>query len=287
MRPVAGNSRLGGLAFLLAIAGCGQDSAAPPAASPPEPELPAIGAVGPSEAFRIDEEKYLEIPSPPDLKPLRWDFSPGRHYRYQVSQRLSQVTAAASGGARGVTRSQDKGAGYFEFIAKGDGTAAARVKIQTRESMIDGRPAPPEAIERRPPTQFEHRIDEEGVPSAGRQAAGASDPRIFLDAFLALQEGERKTVDGTIRTRIAGCFKVERYECARLEGEFELAPDLPSGKTLLRGRSVAYFAIRERRFVRAEMSIAQAIRTKGRTEKGAWVTRATDLETEIRLRLME
>jgi hypothetical protein len=283
MRPAAGISLA---ALLLAVAGCGQDSA-PPAPSGSEPELPPIGKVEPGGAFRIDEEKFPEVPVPADLKPLKWDFTPGRHHRYQVTQRLSQVTVAAVGGRRGVTRSQDRGAGYVEFVAKGDGTAAARVKIQTRESLIDGRPAPREAIEQRPPTQFECRIDEEGVPPTGRLAAGASDPRVFLDAFLALQEGERKSADGTIRTRIAGCFKVDRFDCVRLEGEFEIAPALPSGRTLLRGRSVAWFALRERRFVRAGMVIAQAIRTKGRNEKGDWVTRSTDLETEVLLKLVE
>jgi hypothetical protein len=243
--------------------------------------------VEPGGAFRIDEEKFPEVPVPADLKPLKWDFAPGRHHRYRVTQRLSQVTVAVVGGDRAVTRSQDRCAGFIEFVAKGDGTAMARALIQARESAIDGRPAPREAIEQRPPTRFECRIDEEGVPPTGRQAIGASDPRIFLDAFLALQEGERKSADGTIRTRIAGCFKVDRYECARVEGEFEIAPALPSGRTLLRGRSVAWFAIRERRFVRAEMVIAQAIRTRGRNEKGAWVTRSTDLETEILLKLVE
>lgn len=274
------------VSLLWALAGCGQDSA-PPGPSEPEPELPALGKVEPGVAFRIEEDPVPAIPAPPDLKPLKWDFSPGRHYRYRVAQRLSQVTVAVVGGNRGVTRSQDRGAGTVEFVAKGDGTAVARVRIQTRESVIDGRPAPAEAIERRPPTQFECRIDEEGVPPTGRRVIGASDPRIFLDAFLALQEGERKSADGTIRTRIAGCFTVDGCECARLEGEFEIAPDLPSGRTLLRGRSVAWFAIRERRFLRGAMVIAQAIRTRGRNDKGAWVTRSTDLETEILLKPAE
>ena len=267
-------------------AGCGQDSPPPPPADP-GPELPPIGEVAPSEAVRIDEEKLIEVPPPPRREPLRWDFSPGRRYAYEVSQRLNQVTVIASGTARTVTRSEDRNGGYFEFTAAGGATAQVRVKIQTRSSLIDGRPAPPEAIERQPPTKFECRIGEDGVPTSGRKVSGASDPLIFFDALLALQEGERKSADGAVRTKLTGYFKVERYECARLESEFEFSPGFSSGRTVLRGRCVAYFALRERRFVRAEASIAQAIRTKARDEKGAWITRATDLETAIRLRPLE
>jgi hypothetical protein len=240
--------------------------------------------VEPSDAVRIGEEKFIEIPPPAAPGPLRWDFSPGRRWGYEVSQRLSQVTVAAAGSARKVTRSEDRNGGYFEFVPAGDGTAHARVKIQARESVIDGRPANKEEIEKRPPTKFECRLREDGVPVTGRPLSGASDPLLFLDVLLALEEGERKSADGTVRTRIAGYFKVERHECARLESEFEFAPALPSGRTLLRGRSVAYFALRERRFVRAELSVAQAIRSKTRPAHGPWTTRSTDLETALRLR---
>ncbi len=270
---------------LLALARCGPDE--PPRPPEPEPELPPIGEVAPSEAVRMDEEKFIELPPPAERRTLRWDFSAGRRWAYDVSQRLSRVTVASSGGRRAVTRAEDRNEGYFEFIALGDGTAQARVKIQTRESLVDGRPAPREAVERHPPTKFECRIGEDGIPTTGRLLSGASDPVIFFDSLLALQEGERKTAHGASRTRLTGYFKVERHECARLESEFEYAPPIPSGRTLLRGRSVSYFSLRERRFVRAEASIAQAIRSKARPEGGAWVVQSTDLETLIRLRPME
>ncbi len=270
--------------LLLALAACGKPPPPPPE---PEPELPPLGEVVPSDGVRIDETKYLEISPPPRLEPLRWDFSPGRRYGYAVTQKLSQVTVARAGDARTVARSEDRNGGYFEFVAAGDGTAMARVKIQTKESFVDGRPAPREAIERHPPTKFECRIGEDGVPTDGRKLSGASDPLIFFDALLALQEGERTSGDGKVRTKITGYFKVERYECARLESEFEYAPKIFSGKTFLRGRSVAYFALRERRFVRAETAIAQAMRTKTRPETGPWVIQSVDLETVLRLRFME
>lgn len=267
--------------FLL---GCGQETPPPPPPAGPEPELPAIGRLEPSEAVRIDEEKFLELAPPPKPEPLRWDFSPGRRCGYEAIQKLSQVTAVVSGQDKAVTRSEDRNGGYFEFVSAGDGTAMARVKIQTRSSMINGKPAPREAIEKHPSTKFECRIGEDGVPTSAHKLSGASDPMIFLDILLALREGERTSGDGKVRTKLAGYFKVERYECARLESEFELAPPLASGRTLLRGRSVAYFALRERRFVRAEMSIAQAVRSQALAENGAWVTRSTDLETVLRLR---
>ncbi len=268
------------------LSGCGQEPPPPPPAAP-EPELPAIGAVEPPEAVRIDEEKLVEIPPPARPGPLRWDFSPGRLHRYEISQRLNQVTVVASGAAREVTRSEDRNAGLFVFAAAGDGTALARLKIRTQSSLINGKPARREDIEKHPPAGFECRVREDGIPDSGARVSGASDPRLFLDILLALQEGERASPEGKVRTRLTGHFKVERCDCARLESEFELAPALSSGRTLLRGRSVAYFAVRERRFVRAEMSVAQAMRSKGRTPEGAWVTRSTDLETVLRLRPVE
>jgi len=271
--------------LLLALAGCGRKPPPPP--PEPEPELPAIGAVEPSEAVRIDTEKFLEIPPPARTGPLRWDFSPGRRYGYEVSQRLSQVTVVAAGKEKAVARSEDRNGGYFEFIAEGNGTAQVRVKIQTRSSLINGKPASREDIEKHKPTKFEGRLGEDGVLTGYHLLGGASDPLIFFGALLTLREGEWKVGEGKVRTRITGFFKVERHECARLESEFEFAPVLATGRTLLRGRSAAYFALRERRFVRAEMAIAQAVRSRDRSPDGRWATKATDLETVLSLRPIE
>src|SRR5438045_3947118 len=64
----------------------------------------------------------------------------------------------------------------------------------------------------------------------------ALDDRMYFPALFALRRGTRDLTPGKITTRVAGYFKVGRYECARLESEFEIATEKPSDRLLLRGR---------------------------------------------------
>jgi len=286
MRPAARAAAPAAVPLLLALAACGREPSAPPPGAP-EPELPPFGTVELSEAARIDLLKPLEIPPPAEPPLLRWDFSPGRRHVYGITQVLNQVTSASAGPQRRVARSEDRNGGRLEIAAEGDGTARARVVIRAESALIDGKPAPRETLEARPPTRLECRLEEDGGFGAGPRTGGTADLGVLFDAALALREGERTSASGRVRTRRTGYFKVDGRECARLESEFEYAPTLPSGKTLLRGRSVGYFSLRERRFLRAEAAVAQAIRTRNRTEQGVWVLRSTDLEAVTRIRLLE
>lgn len=286
MRPGARIGPAGGL-LVLTLAACGREPPGPPPREP-EPELPPLGSVELSEAARIDALRPLEIPPPAAAPPpRRWDFSPGRRHAYEISQILHQVTVARAGEARTTARSEDRNAGRLELEAEGDGTARARAVIRARSALIDGKPAPREVLDQRPPTRLECRLEEDGAYGPGPRTGGSADLGVLFDAALALREGERASADGKVRTRLTGYFQMEGKECARLESEFEFAPPLPSGKTRLRGWSVGYFCLRARRFLRAEVAVAQSIRMKTLTEKGIWVVRSTDLEVVTRLKLLE
>jgi hypothetical protein len=200
---------------------------------------------------------------------------------------VAQATVEIAGDKRVVTRSRDRNRGALEFLAGHDRTASGRVKIQTVESVINDAPVDPEVLEKHPATKLECRMREGGTAIEFKCVAGGSDPQFFFETLFALQDGERKFRDGSLRTKVAGVYKVHQWECARIESEFEFAPRNPLGATLMRGRTVAYFDLKGRRFVRAETAIAQSTRVKARVAGGAWVVRSTDLETVLRVKLNE
>lgn len=272
-------------------AGCGNDAPPPPQPAPPpapqgpEPELPPLGPARLPEWAEVDGETPPEIPAPAAAAPLRWSFSEGRRYAYQFSQVLEQVDETAVAGKASTVRSRDRNRGAFEFVADFENTAKAALRIHTEESVIDGRSASREELAQRPPSAFECTVKEDGAAQV-RRVSGQADAQIFFDVLLALGEGEKALKNGRVVTRLAGYRKLGRYECARLETEFELAPENASGKSLMRGRTVAYFALRERCFVRAATSVSVSLRSKGRTAKGDWATRAVDSRTSFRLELL-
>ncbi len=274
----------------LLAAGCGNDAPPPPAPAPaspqgPEPALPAIGPARLPEWTDVDPETPPAIPAPASTGPLRWNFSTGRRYAYQFSQILEQADEIVLPGRSRVARTRDRNRGAFEFVADFENTAKAALRIHTEESVVDGMAMTREELAKRPPSAFECTVKEDGTAQV-RRVSGQADAQIFFDVLLALGEGEKAMKNGRVVTRLAGWRKVGRYECARLETEFELAPESPSGKSLMRGRTVAYFALRERCFVRAASSISVSLRSKGKTDQGEWATRAVDSRTTFRLELL-
>ncbi len=277
--------RVAASVFLILLGAC--DKPPPPPSAPPaapEPALPPLGEVRFPTLTDADSGTFTEIPTPEGVLPLRWDFSAGRKYAYEFSQTLNQVLVTAKGGERRVTRSRERNRGRFTFAAGEGKTAAAVINIKTEEAVVDGAPLPQETIDKNPPSHFECAVGEDGLPQGIRQREGEADARIYFEALLPLDEGERPVKDGRIATRRAGWFLVDGLECARLETEFEFTPKSTLGVTLMRGRTVAYFAFRERCFVRAGTAIAQGTRVRIRDEKGAWTTSAVDWETTFSLR---
>lgn len=265
------------------LAGCGKEPPSPP----PEPPLPAIPDLGLPEGA-IDRDAFLELSeAPPAAEPFRWDFSPGRRAAYDLSQKVHQLIVGTAGGGKGVVRAADRNAGRIDLAALPNGTAHATVVIKTESSVVDGRPVPPEEIGKNPATRFQCALRDDGSFADLRPVSGISDPKLLLDALFSLREGERAAPGARFRTTRGGAFKVRRYECVRLVTEFELASEAPALASKLRGRAVAYFAWRERLFVRAEAAIVKSTRSKSQNEQGLWIVSSVDEETVLRADLVE
>lgn len=279
------------LSAILLLAACGKGSPPPPPPPPPppvqpEPDLPPLADVKFPDWADVDDEKFLELPEPPKAPDLRWDFSSGRRFGHEATQTTTQRIEQAKGGRTNSMQARDRNRGTFEFIAGKDRTALVLIRFHTEEAFRDGIAATREEIAKNPPTQFDAIAKEDGSAEIVKPP-GRADALFFFDALLALREGERKLKDGWVRTRIAGYAKVGRYECARLESDFEFAPQASLGATLQRGRTIAWFALAERRFVRASSSVAQSTRTKARDKDGAWIVSKGDSISAIRAKLVE
>ena len=125
------------------------------------------------------------------------------------------------------------------------------------------------------------------APAARTPAQGMADARMYFQSLFALVPGTRELTPGTITTRLAGYNKVGRYECARLESEFEISTDKPSERILLRGRVIGYFALAERKFVRASAAVATSSRGNALSKENVWITSSLDAVTRYRVRLLE
>jgi hypothetical protein len=108
-----------------------------------------------------------------------------------------------------------------------------------------------------------------------------------MQALFALRPGTRDLTPGTITTRLAGYAKVGRYECARLESEFEIATEKPSDRLLLRGRVLSFFALAERKFIRASAAVSTSSRGHVLNKDGIWITSSLDAVTAYRVSFLE
>ena len=106
-------------------------------------------------------------------------------------------------------------------------------------------------------------------------------------SLFALRPGTRDLTPGKITTRLAGYAKVGRYECARLESEFEIATEKPSDRLLLRGRVLSFFALAERKFIRASAAVSTSSRGNVRNKDGIWITSSLDAVTTYRVSFLE
>lgn len=289
--------RPGGVSALLALllsAGCAPDDPpAPPPPhpvvekpAPPEPPLPALAEVRVRDWSEVDDEKFLELPAPSAAPGLKWNFAAGERYGYDFSETLSQRLERQAGGKQALNTTREKNRGVFEFAAGRDRTALAVSKIQTQEVVLNDQPVAREAFAKRPPSVSECVVTEEGAAES-KAAKGLADARMYFQSLFALQPGERDLAPGKITTRLAGYRKVQRYECARIESEFEIATDKPSEKLLLRGRVIGYFALAERKFIRASAAVATSSRGNALSKEGVWITSSLDAVTTYRVRFLE
>jgi hypothetical protein len=286
--------RLGRISVVLAallFAGCTKEDPPvppPPAAkpAPPEPPLPPLGEVRFRDWSEIDGEKFLELPAPAAPPELKWDFSPGQKHGYDFSETISQRMLQEADGRHAQNRSREKNRGVYEFAAGRDRTALARAKIQTQELYLNDQAAAHESFAKKPASVLDCVVSEDGTTEP-KSEKRALDDRLYMQALFALSPGTRELSPGKISTRLAGYAKVGRYECARLESEFEIATETPSDRLLLRGRVLAFFAPAERKFIRASAAVSTSSRGNALSKEGVWVTSSLDAVTSYRVRFLE
>lgn len=287
--------RRGGIELLMVLwlGACTEKSPPPPPpspqavkATPPEPQLPALGEVRFREWNEIEEESFLEIPSPEKGAELKWDFGPGRRLAYDFSESLTQRLVQEQGERRGESRLRERDRGVLELAAGRDRSAAAVVRVQTQEAFLNEQPLPRPPFEKNQTAVSECVVREDGTAELQGQPKGRADASFYLKSLLALP-GDHPISTGTIRTKATTWVKVQRYECVRLESEFEVASESPAERHLMRGRVVSFFSPAERKFIRASAVVATSSRTNSLSKEGAWVTRSLDAVTTYRLKLLE
>jgi len=286
--------RTSALLLLLVLAfGCSkEDPPAPPPPppvekpAPPEPPLPPLAELSHRDWAEVDDEKFLELPAPSPAPELKWDFAAGQRYGYDFGETLSQRLERQANGKQAVTRGREKNRGVFEFAAGRDRTALAVSKIQTQEIWMNDQPVDREKFAKRAPSVAECVVTEDGAAES-KSEKGRADARMYFQSLFALQPGARDLAPGKITTRVAGYRKVERYDCARIESEFEITTDKPSEKMLLRGRVIGYFALAERKFVRASAAVATSSRGNALSKEGVWITSSLDAVTTYRAKLLD
>ena len=258
----------------------------PPPPALPRPELPPPADLKFPDWSEAEEETFLERPGPPPAEALRWNFGKGERFGYEVTQSISLRMETQSGGKSTELQARDRQRGTFEFIAGKDRTALVFLKFHTEESFRDGVQIPHAQLEKIPASQIDAVAQEDGTAEI-KKPAGRSEAAFFFDAFLALGVGERKLSDGWVKTRTAGFAKVGRFDCVRLESEYEFTPSSKERATLQRGRTVAFFALDERRFVRASAQVATSLRTCDQDASGAWSVKRVDSRTFLRAKLLD
>jgi hypothetical protein len=252
-----------------------------------QPVLPPLGDVRFREWGEVDDEKFLDLPAPTSAPILlKWDFSPEKRYGYTFTESLSQHFLSEANGKRATNTAREKNTGVFEFVAGRDKTALAGSKIQTQEASVNDQPVARESFASKAPSVSECILSEDGALES-KVKQGMADARMYFQSLFSLALGTRDLTPGTITTRLAGYNKVGRYECARLESEFEIATDKPAERMLLRGRVVGYFALAERKFVRASAAVATSSRGNALSKNNVWITNSLEAVTRYRVRLLD
>lgn len=280
------------VSLLLILLGCTPEdppvpTPPPKAAQPSQPVLPPLGDVQFREWGEVDDEKFIDLPAPTSAPILlKWDFSPEKRYGYTFTESLSQKIVREANGKRASNTAREKNSGVFEFVAGRDHTALAGSKIQTQEAAVNDQPVARESFATRPPSVSECILSEDGALES-KVKQGMADARMYFQSLFALVPGTRELTPGTITTRLAGYNKVGRYECARLESEFEIATEKPAERMLLRGRVIGYFALAERKFVRASAAVGTSSRGTALSKENVWITSSLDAVTRYRVRLLD
>ncbi|HVR86747.1 MAG TPA: hypothetical protein VMU54_20660, partial [Planctomycetota bacterium] len=283
-----------GISLVLALLlGCSKEPPAKPVPPPPptvpvppEPPLPALAEVQFRDWSEVDEQQFLELPDPASPPQFLWDFTPGLRYGYEFSETLNQRIERSAGDRKASYTSREKNRGVFEFAAGRDRTAMTLMKIQTVEAFINDARVPQDPEKKNQGSVSECVVSEDGTTEPIK-AKGLADSRLYLQSLFSVTPGTHELTPGRITTKTAGYYKVGRYECARLESEFEMASEKPSERYLLRGRVVSYFALAERKFIRASAAVGSSSRVNALAKENIWSSSVMDASTQYRVRFLE
>lgn len=286
--------RRAGISLLLALLlGCSKEPEkppapppAPPVQAPPEPPLPALAEVRFRDWNEVEDEQFLKLPDPAAAPELKWDFTPGRRYGYDFAETLNQRIERSAGDRKAAYASREKNRGVFEFAAGRDRSALTMMKIQTVEAFINDKRVPQDPDKKNQGSVSECIVQEDGTTDPVKEK-GLADARLYLQSLFSLKPGTNELTPGRITTKAAGWYKVGRYECVRLESEFEMATEKPSERHLLRGRVVSFFCPAERKFIRCSAGVASSTRANALAKENIWSTSLMDAVTHYRAKLLE
>jgi len=278
--------------LIVSLQACGKGPPPPPAPppSPAEPALPPLADLKFPEWSEAEPEEFTILPAAGPVTPA-WNFKPGRRYAYDYAQVLNQRSDYRVGETSNVRVLRQRNRGTFEFVAGRDRSAFAYLRIETEEQVVNDLPVPKSPKDPDVTSLAEAILKEDGAYDIKKQR-GQADMRLFFEAILRLGPGEKIFSDGSARTSVAGRFKVGRYECLRIESEFEFTARKPSDAALLRGRAVGFFDPAEGRFVRSSTAVSTStrkneLRRDEEDKKDVWLTTVTEATTTIRLQLLE
>jgi hypothetical protein len=258
----------------------------PPVQVPPEPPLPALAELRLRDWTEVEEEEFLKLPDPAAAPYLKWDFTPGRRHGYDFAETLTQRIERSAGDRKASYTSREKNRGVFEFAAGRDRTALAMMKIVSVEAFINDQRIPKDPDQKNKGSVTECVVTEDGVTEPVTEK-GLADARLYLQSLFSLRIGTNELVPGRITTKTAGHYKVGRYECVRLESEFEMATEKPSQRYLIRGRVVGFFCPAERRFIRASAAVASSTRANALAKENVWSSTSMDAVSQFRVKLLE
>jgi len=283
-----------GTALLLACA-CRRPPP-PPVAPEPAPELPPLPAL----VLAFENELDREPPGPaeaPSESLLRWDFAPSARAAYRIDQHvLNRSTSKDKHGAAEL-RSSLRGDGYAEIFGSTSRVGAAHFKMTLRESIVNGQR---QEVNRQPAAKIEYEVSEDGsIRESKKHSGGDSQALELLFALPAknLRHGERaerpirRTAayreTGESVAQLTGFVLLRGRTCARLvtETTIDLAPPAADGFGIgrMRTKTVAYFDVRDRRFLQSEAAASYAWHSR-QLIQGVWTVGTLESHTLLRAR---
>lgn len=284
------------LLALLLLAACRRKP--PPAPdSDPVPGLPPLPEIVLAFEPEMDREASEPAQPPAQWTPC-WDLGAGAKHVFRIDQRIMTRSTSKDRYGTAAIQSSVRGEGYVDI----DGPRA-RYKMSLRESVVNGRP---QDVNEQPPAKIEYRLDEDGtVRDAKSHSGGDAQAVEFLFPLpdRPLRAGERTSrpyraggtylQTGTVTVTLAAFVRSQGTFCARLDTDFaiDLAPASGDGSGLgkMRARTVAYFDVAARRFIRSDAAVSFVYHTRGRVSREGggdlWSVGTIESHTLLRARL--